>query len=918
MKSGKTCRFKMNFIRCITGLLLLNSLEGCISFGALQDKSGGIGWGGRTIAVAVDPTDDTFLIAASPTGGLFDSAISGAAWGHIDALPEFGLFDVKFSPSDKNVIIATALEDTRRSNGGGIWLSSDHGKTWAQPLSSIRKGSDGSVQAHSAFGIAFVPGSSTIYVGTDDGLAVSNDSGSTWAFVDPQPTAAGQHNYFAVLALSSGRVIAYGTPGLWVSDDGKNNWTAAASTKACTATTVNTGNTAIANALAVSPLNSNDLFFSDNMEDLYASTDGGKSWCSIDHQAAPTSNIRQPTLKVGPATSQSAFTIFWAHTGGLNSKLVKSGKFGLNYSGSRQPVNTAHSDPTDIAFSSQNLNKIFAANDGGVEASSDGGSSWTRLGTVANGYDAFQVYDVKAVLSTQNWSNNDVYFGTQDNNLYASNDNGVSWPGLVVPEGGRIQGPATQSGSAYTLVHQNDTTPGDQGSQRSGRTFENGAYIAFPFTLIHEVYFLKDQTFFAFGITPDGGTGIWESSTDSNGNLTTWSQVTGVDLSQAIGHFAFVSGGSSNPSVIVPFSAPTGDGLLRIDNAFTGKKRKLSPTVTTIPLPANAGIGLYGFQWIAGISSFAVDPKDPNFIILPDVNNNRVYITTDGGSTWTQRDDIADLITDDGAFMLSVPTSQRAEFDFELSNAQISAIAFDPLDSNRILIGTSEAGIVFSTDHGQSWVKIPQSESIPNITSFAFTQSDTFPREAFVSSWGRGIWIISLEVPTPQKGPGPPPPRPPLPGSERGPGGLPLRLGTNGTVAMSRPRVLSTVAGDSGAAHRLFDDRSPSITVAGGGAWLPLSRTIAGRSLQLIGRNWMPTTSKSEFEISVDGRPTDILRASVTQGGILSITLPTSNKSGRHGIEVRQKSVGEKPRVATAKFFVVIADAEAKKKTLKP
>jgi hypothetical protein len=906
MASREMLRLRKRTVATTLAFLFAVCLQGCW-FGALQDKSGGIGWGGRAIAVTVDPTDDAFLLAASPTGGLFESAVSGSAWGHVDALPEFGLFDVKFSPSDRNVIIATALEDTRRSNGGGIWLSSDRGKTWAQPSSAVRKNADGSVQTHSAFGIAFVPGTSTIYVGTDQGLARSIDSGSTWTFVDPQPTAAGQHNYFAVLALGTGRVIAYGTPGLWISDNGISKWTAASNSTGCTAG-LSTKNAAIANALAVSPLNSNDLFFSDAFEDLFSSTDGGKTWCSMDHQTAHTPGIRQPTLRVGPAISKSQFTLFWAHTDGLNSKLVTSGTTGLDFSNAWQPVSTAHSDPTDIAFSSQSTKKLFAANDGGIEVSSDGGTSWQRIGIVANGFDAFQVFDVKTVLSTQNYTDNDVYFGTQDNNLYASNDNGNTWPGLVVPEGGRIQGPVTQSGNTYTIVHQNDTTKGDQGAQSAARTFANGAYITFPFTLLNEVYFLNDQTFFAFGMTSDGGTGIWQSTADSNNQLTTWTQASGIDLTQSIGQFAFVSGSSANPSIIVPFFAAAGDGLLRIDNAFSGNS-KLSPTVVPIPLPVNAGFGSYGFEWVGSISSFGVDPQDPNFIIVPDINNNTIYMTSDGGANWTQRDDIVDLITDNGAFLLSVPNSQRVGFDFQLSDAQISAITFDPSDSNRILIGTAEAGVILSTDHGQKWVKIPQSETIPNITSFAFMQSDTLPTEAFVSSWGRGIWIISLDVP-PQKRAGPPPPRPPSPESGSGPRRWPLRLiPGGGPVAQSRMRPLNHVAGDAVAARRAFEDKSPVITVAGGGAWLRTSRAIAGDNLQLIGRNWLPTTSESDFQIILDGRQVAVRQVSVDQRGILSMVLPPATQSGRHDLELKQRGGGGQ-RAATARFLVVTSDRE--------
>src|SRR5712692_586347 len=48
-----------------------------------------IPWGGRTVAVDVSPANAAVAIAASDSGGLFQTTDSGATWSHIDSLQPF-------------------------------------------------------------------------------------------------------------------------------------------------------------------------------------------------------------------------------------------------------------------------------------------------------------------------------------------------------------------------------------------------------------------------------------------------------------------------------------------------------------------------------------------------------------------------------------------------------------------------------------------------------------------------------------------------------------------------------------------------------------------------------------------------------------------------------------------------------------
>src|SRR6266704_6436011 len=148
-------------------------------------------WGGRTVAVDVSPADTNVAVAASESGGLFKTTDSGITWSHLDSLPPFRMSDVKFAPSNGQILIASAWSDSNVTSTGGIWRSLDGGASWTKPptsnppasqlpcASSFWRGPDSAAGVvfprPSTWGIAFAPDSNDVYVGTDCGVAVSHD-----------------------------------------------------------------------------------------------------------------------------------------------------------------------------------------------------------------------------------------------------------------------------------------------------------------------------------------------------------------------------------------------------------------------------------------------------------------------------------------------------------------------------------------------------------------------------------------------------------------------------------------------------------------------------------------------------------------------------------------------------------------------
>ena len=157
------------------------------------------------------------------------------------------------------------------------------------------------------------------------------------------------------------------------------------------------------------------------LSNLHASTDGGTSWSKLaDTPKRPRDDCGGiPFIKAASKQFTSDTRLFritefyFGDTCGLYRKSSP------NPTGAQAAwsggLSVDHSDTRDLGFDAGG-EPLLLATDGGLHKTSDGGASWTTVGG-ASGYDALQIFDVKAQwVSDQNCS--DVYFGTQDNSSW--------------------------------------------------------------------------------------------------------------------------------------------------------------------------------------------------------------------------------------------------------------------------------------------------------------------------------------------------------------------------------------------------------------------------------------------------------------------------------------------------------------------
>lgn len=217
-----------------------------------------------------------------------------------------------------------------------------------------------------------------------------------------------------------------------------------------------------------------------------------------------------------------------------------------------------------------------------------------------------------------------------------------------------------------------------------------------------------------FDLTPDTG--------------ATWTPRYGFP--EDVRDFSKVAGDTSDPTVFTAVKRPgsTVDG-----QEIVGIKRISEVTASGTPVLSEvSGFGSLGIfaTMFAWYKPFGVDPGDPNHFIVPDIVDNVVKTSIDGGATWQPDNTLTSLVTESGNLRF-----RSGPF------TQVTSFGFDDSCPGHIMVGTVQAGIFQSFDSGGTWQKVKDSEIVPEISSFFFHRKG----QAVVSSYGRGLWTVDYK-----------------------------------------------------------------------------------------------------------------------------------------------------------------------------
>ncbi len=710
---------------CAIGFLLAS----CVLPIQVTPMEPNISNGGRAVAIAVHPSNANNIIVASESGGLFRSTNHGVNWAQVSGSSTFWFTDVTYLPSDGSVVIAAANADTRTVSGGGIWRSTDGGSSWTRP--SITPPTADCANNFAAYALAAETGRNRVWAGTYCGLAYSDDLGATWQFL---PVVSGYNNdrIYAVLAPSAGRLIIITDAGMKISTDGGATWSLPGSGLPAYYLIFLGAHSQI----SASPINPDHLYWafdywfynsgSSNWEThraLFRSTDNGATWTAAIDNADKVN--RPPIVRTANALSggSSQYDVYFGD-GGCTLKRATATNGSPSTLSTWTTLTVDHCDQADIAFSTDHKTPLLLATDGGLHATSNSGLNWSFVGGGNAGYDALQITEVTGQLHSGG-TGADLYFGTQDNAIWASPDLGATWPAATSGEGFFLNvprdyfppsqtkltavgcGPCANiiSGPVLSSVTGFSDPPNNNGNPR----------------LLKPGYYIQNTKISGldaslFDLTMDTG-GSWTPRYGFPETVQDLSKVAG-DVDDPVVYVA----------IQVPGTTPHGDPIIQI-------KRIADVLGSSTPLVSNVGgfgsLGIFPtmFAWY---KPFGVDPNDSNYLIVPDVVDSQIKVSTDAGASWTPDMTLTSLVTQSGTFKFNWgPFTQTSTF------------SFDPDCQGHLVVGTRQAGAFQTFDRGTTWTKLNGSEQIPDISSVFFSGNG----KMVLSSYGRGLWSYQYTCP---------------------------------------------------------------------------------------------------------------------------------------------------------------------------
>lgn len=710
-------------------------------------------WGGRLEAIAVDPVNPLTVFAASELGGHWVTTNGALTWEHIDALPMPQATDVAIAPQDSSFVVATGLYEGSQTSRGGTYRSTDGGVTWAKI-----PGSDPpcSTEAH-ALNVSLGAGTGNaipVYVATSCGLSYSPDSGATWTHTDPAGSFSnGLTGYRGIDdvvvrpgAGSNLQVDVCGTQGFFRSEDGGSTWTAPDPNSPTFRDADGAG--PLGNAfgpctIATDPADPNTVFLSNFSNStasgfcqaqLLESNNAGAAgtWTAM---GVTDANCRDPFVETQPSNDgdPTHYDVYF----GTSVRLLRqtcdrdnAPTDCLTGAGNwtRWDQNTPHTDPSDVAFDGSVPTgcPMYVGGDFGLMRPTSNGCGVTPTFAMRNvglhALDSSQFAGMVAPAAMH------LYYGTQDNGIFASTDGGATWTNRG-PDVYGVNVDRTDNADASVLWRPCfgcgivRSTPG----LTSDIAFTTPPGADVPNNYVATQFGPRSYAF----VTPDVAAGpgidqIWTVyvTTDAGGSWTQFGSALPGDP---------VPGGGSGPGShgAIQASGPADSPTFFLGLRVSGQNRiyRLAGPLDTSQPTNNATLTLAS-TGLDNAFPFGVDPANPNLLYAADLTAQRMMRSTNGGSTWTPDFALSSLVTQNGA----------KKFVSNALGGQVRGIGFSPFDKT-IMVGTRTAGLFASVNDGASWITVRGGEAASFALDFAF---DHLRNDVYVGTRGRGVFRIDL------------------------------------------------------------------------------------------------------------------------------------------------------------------------------
>lgn len=667
-------------------------------------------FGGRTLCLAFHPEDPDLIFAGSASGGLWKTETGGvgaAAWTYIPTgFPVLGIASIAIDPGNPQIMYlgtgevynyeaahpGVANRLTRGTYGIGILKTTDGGQTWFKSL-------DWSNQELTGVQDLLInpENTQTVYAATTLGLFRTYDGGQSWENIHDISMAVDVEMHLfdtSLLWVSHGN---YQSPdyGVFRSQNGGQSFELLSN-----GIPVNyTGKT----LLALCPSNPDQLYASVANSGyglgLYVSDDLGSSWHLVNSTDVPKyQGWYSHDLAVKPTDPDflvyAGIDAYVSSNGG--AILTKTSTWyywylGLTLPGEPEgPPGYVHADIHAVYYHPLKNNTVFAATDGGIFVSQDGGYSWEARN---GGYQTQQFY--------ANFSNstNDSLFsmgGLQDNAtaVYIGQD---GWWRIL---GG--------DGASTAIFPGNDSILfGSTQNLSLRRSIDRG--VTFQ-SILPQSVFLEDRAFVGpFEMAPSdpdilyaGAQRLYRSINLGNSwNPTSSNTVDGDNM------ILTIAVGPGDPDLVyVATVSPDGDPAHVKKSADGGQTWE-----TMAGLPDRVALDI------------AFHPEDPQtvFVAFSGFGTPHLYRTIDGGLSW-------------------------APIGGDLPDVPANSLVIDPLYPNHLYLG-NDLGVFASTNGGENWAFF--SEGLPDATMAMHLSISPLNRKLRLATHGNGAYQNDLLTPDP-------------------------------------------------------------------------------------------------------------------------------------------------------------------------
>ena len=592
--------------------------------------------GGRTRALAWDPSSTNKVWAGSVTGGLWyntNITSSATSWQAVnDFWDNIAVTAIAFDPTNANIMYIGTGEGwgAAASRGAGIWKSTNGGASFTQIPSTtdFYYINDLVVRNEGGTGVVYTAVAAKYYMGqwhglVNEGLQRSANGGTSWT--QELPNVSGNPEAPTDIDIAADNTI-------WVGVDnnayGVGGGKIYSSINGTTFTLRHSHTSAGRVNLACAPSDANYIYAAfeagSQLSAFKQSTNAGVAWTTKSEPADVDNGIPNTdftrgqawydlTLDVDPNNKLNVIIggidIFKTTNGGTGWNQIS--KWSNNNNLAALNVSMVHADQHAIVYKPGSSSEILFGNDGGIFYSSTGNNATPSLNSRISGYNVTQYYAC-AIHPTA--GTNNFLAGAQDNGTQRYTSAGIN-----------STSQATGGDGAYCHIDQT-----------------NGAYQTSSY--VYNVFYHSSNSGASFSqINSDQATGrfINPSDLDNNQNIlytyrspTSLYRVSNFESgAPSVNTFTMSSIGSSASTLSVsPYTTTSTTLFIGTTSGRVFKLTNAQGTETTTEIT--------GVSFPTGSVSCIAFGASENEILVTFSNYgvNSVWYTSNGGSSWVSKE----------------------------------------------------------------------------------------------------------------------------------------------------------------------------------------------------------------------------------------------------------------------------------------